>query len=262
MNTDKKKTPQGAAQKFLFDAHSFDDDAIEEEEEEIPPPPTFSEEELEAARAESFAAGKQAGLDEAAASRETQIAGLVGAIKQNMGLLFAAEDERETRFETEAVHLARTVIDTVFPILNEKLALEDVERFIKQAISTQKDTPEITITVRPDDVEPLAAKIDHLMADAAYSGTYSITGAEHIGEGDCLLSWKDGGGRRNISALKEQIALYFEQTLAGKPRVVNNEDHDEQKDAPESGQGDQHIEDATTVTGTDSTSPDGDKDDE
>lgn len=228
----KSKKPATAAQKFLFDVRSFDDDFVEEEEEEIPPPPTFSEEELAAARDEAFAQGKQAGLDEAAASRDTEIAALIGTMTQDFATLFSAEKAREERYEAEAVFLARAVFNRLFPTLNEHSALDEIEAVIKDAFALQQDTPEILVEVHPDDESALQDKLSALIESGEYAGTYSIKGNAQLGKGDCRLSWKEGGGRRDVSGLQQQIELYFEQTLAGKPQLVNNREDEEITEEP------------------------------
>lgn len=210
----------------MFDMNSFDDDFEEEEEEELPPPPTFSEEELADARQKAFDEGKQAGLDEAAASRDREVVNLVAALSQNFALLFAAEEEREARYENEAAHLARAIFQTLFPRLNETQALDEIDHFVRQALSIHSgsDTPEIIVEVHPDDLNELDARLSALKDDNSFSGLYTMRAAPNLARGDCRLLWYNGGGKRDISGLKEQIEEYFEQSLAGKPRLGDNEE--------------------------------------
>ena len=78
IDTKDKKTRK--AEKFFFDVNHFDDDFEEEIEEEEPPPPVFSEDELTAAKDAAYRRGRQEALAEAEASREKQIATLIGVI--------------------------------------------------------------------------------------------------------------------------------------------------------------------------------------
>ena len=85
--------------KFLFET-SFDPEqekaareaelaAEREAAEAEPPPPTFSEAELETARAEGLAAGREAGRQEALQSCEQRTSDLIASVTQQLDQLVA-----------------------------------------------------------------------------------------------------------------------------------------------------------------------------
>ena len=121
--------------KFFFDLHDFSDPNAAEEIEEELPPPVFNEEQLEAARREAHALGRQAGLDEAAASREQLVANMLRNISESFSKLFASEHIREKQFEQESVKLALEMLEKLFPDLNEKIGQSEIKNMIANVVA-------------------------------------------------------------------------------------------------------------------------------
>ncbi len=220
----KSEERTGATEKFFFNLNNFNDDYVEEPEEEIPPPPTFSEEELADAQAEAFAKGRQAGLDEAAASREKAVADLLAVIAKNYDTLFSAEDERNRLFEHETLHLALTIFKKIFPTLNANHGLAEIESVLEKIIHSQTAPSKINIEVMPEHCESLQTYIDEALKLSETSGLCTVAGNENLGPGDCLLRWDNGGAHRSATALSQQISEHLEQALAGNPRLSDNEE--------------------------------------
>jgi len=210
------------SRKFLFDQNCFDDDYVEEPEFVEPPPPVFSEEELETARKDSYAQGKKDGLEEARVSREKFVSELIQKIQREFKTLFAAESERAALFETESVYLARAVFSRLFPLLNEKNGLAEVEAVIVNALENGRNIPEIIVEVNPDYVESVQQHIAKTAESLSAAGTCRIAANPALKAGDCHLVWQDGGAERSADAIADQIAQIFEQTLADRARLPDN----------------------------------------
>ncbi|HEY8192148.1 MAG TPA: flagellar protein FlbE [Alphaproteobacteria bacterium] len=212
------------AKKFFFDQHCFDDGYVEEPEFVEPAPPTFSEAELETARQESYARGKKDGLEEARISREKIVADLIKKISSEFTTLFAAESARNAQYEAESVYLARAAFSRMFPGLNEKHGLQEVERIIIQTLEHLRSLPEIVIEVHQDYVESVQAHIASTTESLSATGICRVAGNESLGKGDCRLVWQDGGGSRSADAIAAQIMQVFEQTLADRAPLRDNGD--------------------------------------
>lgn len=227
----QSKTPKG--QKFMFDLHCFDDNHVEEPEIVIPPPPTFSEEELATARAEAYAQGKKDGLEEARIAREKFIADQLQKIAKDMATLFAAESERESMFESESVRLARAAFARIFPALNERHGLEEVNKVIAGTIEACRNLPEIVIEVCPDYVEAVQQHIAQAATPLSATGITRVAGNNALSAGDCRLSWLDGGCVRTSAAIYAKIDVIFDEALADRGTVRDNDVREPEEKPPE-----------------------------
>lgn len=210
------------ARRFFFDQNNFNDDFVPEPE--IPPPPVFSEQELEAARKEAYQQGKNDGLAEAAASREKKIADLLQKVTQNFSMLFAAEQERARQYEAEAVYLGRAIFNRLFPALNERYGLEEVQKAISLVLEKQRSREEIIIDVPSDYVDPIQKLVDRAAVAGAMAGVCRVREDKALRPGDCRLRWNDGGASRDPAALAAEIERIIEHILADRPRLRDNGD--------------------------------------
>ncbi len=210
------------SRKFLFDLNNFDEDWNTEEEEEEPPPPVFTEEELADAKTKAYERGKHDGLTEATASREKFVANLLNTVTQHISTLFSEEEKRSARFEGEAIHLARTIFNRLFPALNQREGLNEIEHIISKVMENQKQQPEILIEVHSDYTDSIQKHIDKAMKSMNISGVCTVVDNDSLGSGDCRMSWNDGGGRRDSTQLAKQIEKELELILDDKPRLHDN----------------------------------------
>ncbi|PJB69582.1 MAG: flagellar protein FlbE [Alphaproteobacteria bacterium CG_4_9_14_3_um_filter_47_13] len=218
----KEKTKPHKARKFLFDQNCFDDDYVEQIIPEEPPPPTFSEAELEAARKQGFEQGRTKALAEAEASREKFIAGLLDIISQKFQTLFSSESSRESRYESEAVTLANAIFKKLFPALNEKEGLAEIEQIILSTLKNRRELPGIFIEIHTDYVEAIEKRLATITGDLKESGKITIIGKDNLRAGDCHMTWKDGGANRLADALAEEIHSHLEHMLADRPLLHDN----------------------------------------
>ncbi len=198
--------------KFFFDRHNFDD-PNQPDEEDIPPPPVFSEEELAAEKAKSYEEGKQAGLDQSAASREQQIAATLDVIAENFSTLFAAEHIRETIFERESLALARQMLEVILPDLNAKYGDQEILPVVEQVLQTANQKSEITIEVPADFETDLNAFLEQKWPDTETRPRYRLVPGEDIQPGQCRMSWEDGGAIRDPGALIHKIHAEIDALL-------------------------------------------------
>lgn len=208
--------------KFFFDNIHFDEPEEEEIIEEEPPPPTFSEEELANARKESFELGKRDGLTQAHNSFEKQTEVLLEVIARDIQTLFQEEDARARLYEAEAVRLSDAIFKKLFPVLNERHGLDEIHNVIEKIITDQPEAPEIQLFVAPDFVDKISQHVAENEHISNLPGTISVKADPRLEAGDCRLSWKEGGGLRDISRLSSQIAKEIELLLADAPVNKDN----------------------------------------
>jgi flagellar assembly protein FliH len=215
-----------AIRKFLFD-HSFDTKmpkAVEEADEENEKPeetepeevvPTFSEEEMEAARDEAFAKGKEEGINEAAAATERDILASLQKLNEQFTGLYEAREVAETSILDSAVSVAAGITAKVFPALNEQGALGEIERMVVLAMGKIIEEPSVTISIHPDLEAQLNERIASLSNRAGFKGEIRILAVEDIPVGDCHIEWNGGGARRDTAGLRQEIDEIIERNLPG-----------------------------------------------
>ena len=244
--------------KFLFDNIHFDEPEEEEiVEQEPPPPPSFSEEELSEARRDSFEHGKREGLNEAHKSFEKQTEVLLEMIARDIQTLFQEEDQRARLYEAEAVRLADAIFKKLFPALNERHGLDEIHNIIETIVTAQPEAPEIILYVAADFTEKVAQHVAENTHIQSLSGTITVKADPKLEAGDCRLSWKDGGGLRDISRLSSQIAKEIEVLLADAP--VNKDNGNVEVTASQEIQDDVQISEDDNQNNTTRQEPDGDE---
>jgi flagellar assembly protein FliH len=198
-------------QKYLFD-NDFDtpriaavdmtyveDEELPEVEPDLPPPPTFSEEELALVRDQAFEAGRQQGLQEAAASLE-QMVGMALASCAHHLLALGVEQERANDQMTEdAVAVAVAIVRKLHPEYTRRHGLAEIEAAVQDCLSSVDRVPKVIIKVHPDLVSEIQKKSANLAQQASFEGKLAVMGDAEIPPGDCRLDWGDGGAERNIA---------------------------------------------------------------
>jgi flagellar assembly protein FliH len=209
--------------KFLFDRNIFDEPEVEEEDNSPPPPPTFSEEEMEAARASAYDKGRRDGMAAEKASRDTEVSGLLKTIAATLPDLFAAEARREKLYEKEAVTLALSALRILFPALEARQGLAEVESVLREVLANAQGRTEIAIDLHPGAVEPIEAHLSSL-AERLEGVRVTVRADDRLGPGDCKMIWKDGGAVRDAGRLAEEIARRMDESLAGTTVNRHNEE--------------------------------------
>ena len=212
------------ARKFMFDVNDFDEKDAPEvpDEPQPPPPPTFSEAELERARRDSLAKGREEAAAEAEASRERRVADLLQTISREFSTLFAAEDLRNAQYEAESVRLTLATLQRLFPAMNQKYGLSEIQRVIQEVLESQREQATIKIEVEPDYVETIRDHVKRVLKQANISGNCEVTGNQALGPGDCRMSWENGGALRESTAVAEDIERHMQVILAERPRLRDN----------------------------------------
>ena len=217
------------SEKFLFDtsfeAPDLGGDAVRPVRK--PPPPKFDEEDLERARAEGHAAGKEIGAQEAMRSIEQQISQAVDAITAQMSGLAQAQVESHERQGRETLEVALTVVRKIFPGLAGRNGLAEVESVIRDCLERLRDEPRIVIRVADAVLDQVEARVGDLAARAGFEGKIVYLAQDGLNPGDVRVEWADGGAERDSERLWREI----DQITAR----VASPDTPEAPDPPEAG---------------------------
>ena len=222
------------ARKFLFDVNDFDERRKEEvaEEPPPPPPPTFSEAEIDQARRESLKQGRQEAASEADASRERQVADLLQTISREFSTLFAAEDLRNAQYEAESVRLTLATLQRIFPAMNQKYGLGEIQRVVSDVLESQREQAIIKLEVHPDYVETIHDHVKRVLKQGNIAGICQVLGNQALGHGDCRMAWEQGGALRDSAHVAEDIEHHMQVILAERPRLRDNRRSEAKPDNP------------------------------
>jgi flagellar assembly protein FliH len=219
-------------QKFLFDC-SFDDEISgtsdktveivkEEEPEELIP--SFSEEELKIAKDEAFTKGKEQGIKETIAAREQSLLDMIGNLEMQFENLFKTQQETDKSNLKSAILVATSISRKIFPSLNKRGALEEVENLVTTIMKEILEEPKVSICIHPD-LEPLLIEhIGSISKKASYRGEINIIASEDILLGDCKIEWKSGGAQRNTESLLLEIDEVIDRNLQEAFKMVTSDD--------------------------------------
>ncbi len=193
--------------KFLFDtsfeAEDLGDGAVQPARK--PPPPKFGEEDLERARAEGHAAGKEIGAQEAMRSLEQQISQAVGAVSAQMSGLAQTQVESHERRGREALEVALIVVRKIFPGLARRNGLAEVESVVCDCLERLRAEPRIVIRVADAVLDQVEARIGELAARAGFEGKIVYLAQDGLNPGDVRVEWADGGAERDSERLWREI---------------------------------------------------------
>ncbi len=196
----------------------------EEEEEEIVP--TFSEEEVEEARQKGFDAGKEEGRREAADATEQKLLETIEQACTQLADVYNTQTEANREIGREMISVATAIAKKMFPDLNARNALGEVERVVQETLKAVTEEPRIQIMVNPELREPLSERLSTMTHRAGFEGKVFVNPDPAMQLGDCRIEWSNGAAVRDSEEMWQMIDKIIEENLHDIP------DDDDDDDAP------------------------------
>tara|TARA_R110000787_G_scaffold63679_3_gene143377 strand:+ start:117094 stop:118359 length:1266 start_codon:yes stop_codon:yes gene_type:complete len=209
-------------------------EAIEDEPEEEAAP-TFSEEDLERARQEGFEAGKESGRLEAAEATEQRLLESVEAAVAKLEEVIEQQADANRDIAKEMILVANTITKKMFPDLNARNALGEVERIAQDTLKAITEEPRVQIILHPDIREPFMERLTVMTNRAGFDGKVFVNPDPGMKLGDCRIEWSNGAAVRDSEELSKMIDKIVERNLHGG---------DEDSDAAPTDHHDDSAEDA------------------
>jgi len=214
-------------QKYLFDTdfeaprvnvvdmgtEELQPEEVYQAEPEPPPPPTFSEEELGLARDQAFEAGRQQGLQEAAASLEQMVGMAMATCAHHLQGLSMAQHAANEALGRDAVAIALATVKKLHPAFAKSHGLAEIEAAIGDALGNLDRVARITVKVNPELVEPVKEKSEALASEVGFEGKLVVVGDAHMAPGDCRVEWGEGGVERDAARTWADIDKAVETAL-------------------------------------------------
>jgi len=211
--------------KFLFET-DFDDPASgadaavpsDGEASPPPPPPTFSEEEMAAAKAEAHQAGLTEGMArgraEAEAKIEKSIATALAAIETQLRAISERLVLGRAAIAGSAVELAMAMVRKLYPALDQRGDLAEIEAVVTRALVDMRQEPKLTVQVPTALLGELQSRVPTVAGASGFEGKLSVIGGETLGGSDCRVSWANGGIERHAPIIWCEINAALERCLA------------------------------------------------
>ncbi|MGF1608438.1 MAG: hypothetical protein ACFCUQ_03515 [Kiloniellales bacterium] len=226
------------SRKFLFD-NSFDPQPqVGAKPEPAPgkpqpaPEPSFTRAELEAARAEGFAAGREQGQGEARATAERAIAQTLAAIDTALSSLLAQQGEALAAHERSAFAAGVTIVRKLFPRLAAREAMSEIEQVIEDCLKRLRSEPRIVVRVADALLDQLREHLDSLLQRAGFEGKIVLLADETLAADAVRVEWADGGAERDSGEIWQAIDGVLERALGSVQSNGISEQHHGEPQAP------------------------------
>ncbi len=202
------------SEKFLFDT-SFEPEDMDRSvmPGQKPAKPKFGEEDLEQARTEGLAAGKESGRQEAMQSIEQQISQALSTISGQLTGLSEAQVQASERQTRGAVDAALTVVRKMFPRLAGRHGLAEIEAVVCDCLERLRSEPRIVIRVADSLLDQVEQRVSQLAASAGFEGKIVFLSQEELHPGDIRVEWADGGAERDSDRAWQEIDQIITRTI-------------------------------------------------
>ena len=180
---------------------------------------------LEAARNEGFAAGREAGRAEAEAERvqrETEILGMIG---RQVASLVQQRTATLGAMRKEGVMLAVSIARKLAGRLLAAQPLGEVEALVEDCLQRLMGEARIVVRIRTEQLDSMQAKLDKLAHKLGFAGQIILFGEDDLASGDCRVEWADGGAIRTAASLEAEIDELLGRLLGG-PSMPEVSTHD------------------------------------
>ncbi|HEX9792293.1 MAG TPA: FliH/SctL family protein [Kiloniellales bacterium] len=215
-----------APRKFLFDKtfEGPEKAGAPQRAEQKPVVKTYTEEELNKAREDGLAAGKQAGQQAAQNSMEQQVAQALTSMTQQVAELNKAHATAVERQGHEAIETALTIVRKLFPRLAKAHGMAEIEAVVGESLSRLRDEPRVVVRVADSLLDAVNERVKELAAKAGFEGRIVLIAQDDLQAGDIRVEWADGGAERDSGALWHQIDDIIERVM-GTPCPVETTTH-------------------------------------
>lgn len=181
-------------------------------------PPTFTVAELEQARTEAHALGRQEGMADAMAGIEQQISRTLDVLFSRVAKVFEQHAAWTRTMEADAARLSMALMRKLAPQLSKDRELPEVERVVREAFGFLTEQPKVMVRVAPALEEALRDKVTLMASRVGYEGQVVLVGDPELPADDCRISWQAGAVERSLDQTWEQIDQIVERGLAGQPK--------------------------------------------
>ena len=180
---------------------------------------------IEVARNDGFAAGREAGRAETEAERAQLEIEVLGAIGRQVAALVQQRTATLGAMRKEGVMLAVSIARKLAGRLLAAQPLGEIEALIEECLQRLMGEARIVVRIRTELLDSMQAKVDKLAPKLGFAGHVILFGEDDLAPGDCRVEWADGGAIRTAASLEAEIDELLGRLLGGPngPAVSTHE---------------------------------------
>lgn len=205
-----------APQKFLFNtSFELEDDAapLPAGDEPARPEACLTVEDLERAREEGFARGREAGLEAAGTAREAELERSLAALQARLADLAERSEAMAAVNSQEILHLTVAMLRRLFPRLTAAHGVAEIEAVIRDCLHRVRDEPRLVVRVADSLLDEIERRVGVLASRSGFEGRIVFLSQDDLRPGDVLVEWADGGAERNGGAVWREIESVLSRVL-------------------------------------------------
>lgn len=208
---------------FHFDSNFFDpEDPRYTPIDRTKPKAEYTLSQINEAKEAAFEAGRIAGFKEAQSSLNQDIQRALQKLDRETTMLFVAEEERNTRFEAEAVHLTIKIFEKIFQAYAGRHGTSELKAIISHALREHKEQNLLAVEVHPSLQAGLQDYVNQLPEES--HARISVKGSGSLSKQECKILWANGGITYDMNKIKAKIFAMITESLAVYDVQVHNDE--------------------------------------
>lgn len=189
--------------------------------------PTFSQEDVDRAREEGAQRGRDEALKDLEGSLQKKLTDTVAAVEQKLVAIADEQDRQKDERTKNAAAIAAVMMRKLFPALNMKNAMAEINHMIEQAIEKTSGEAKIIFHVAEEIKGEVENKISEITATSGRDIEFKVVGSTDIAMGDCKIEWSGGGLVRNQGLIWNEIDEIIERNIGAITAPIDTPDDDE-----------------------------------
>ncbi|MGD1934631.1 MAG: hypothetical protein ACFB0Z_09030 [Candidatus Phaeomarinobacter sp.] len=165
----------------------------------------WSEKEVEAIRAEAYAAGEEAARTSEEAEVSRQIAAGSAHVADRLSVLIENLRVERAAMREEAAEIAMAISRKLMPALMETAPTKEIEAILEQSFALLRNEARVVIYSTQDAIPLLEPRIAEMVKDSGFEGQLALRADENIAPGDVRIEWGTGAITRDTPALESSI---------------------------------------------------------
>lgn len=174
----------------------------------------FSEQDLEAAHNEGYAAGVKAGREQAALESQAHIEAALSNFAASASSLLSALTTESATLRAEAAQMALTIARKLAPALIETSPRTEIEAVVKECLAHLNREPHIVLRVSEHLIGDIKERVERMALERGLADRVILIPEPAMNAGDCTVEWTDGGVTRNCAEIEAEIDMIVKRYIS------------------------------------------------
>ena len=175
--------------------------------------PTFSQEEVDRAKEEGAQLGRDEALKDLEGSLQKKLAETMQALEAKLADIANEQAMQNEERARNAVAIASVMMRKLFPALNMKSAMDEINHMIAQALEKTSGGTSMVFHVSEQLKGDVETKISEMAALTGRDIEFKVVGSADMALGDCKIEWSGGGLTRNQAQMWNEIDEIIERNI-------------------------------------------------